>query len=143
MANYLTNDGCHKISVVLSPSLERYDCWRSSELGFMDLIVWGSNWVIAHLRNCYGTCKSLHAGSLLMILKQLWLQCLPLSTRQILATQSDVPLSSLAETADKIHECFADRFIASTSQQLIQRDENPVIALLDRMQVQIDQLVAT
>lgn len=77
------------------------------------------------------------------ILRQLWLQCLPLSTRQILATQSDVPLSSLAETADKIHECFADRLIASTSQQHIQRNDNPVIARLDRMQAQIDQLAAT
>ncbi|KER19339.1 hypothetical protein T265_11851 [Opisthorchis viverrini] len=58
-------------------------------------------------------------------LKQLWLHCLSFSTRQILATQSSVPPSSLTETADKIHECFADRFIASTSQQPMQRDDNP------------------
>ncbi|KER20067.1 hypothetical protein T265_11306 [Opisthorchis viverrini] len=77
------------------------------------------------------------------ILKQLWLQCLPVSTRQILATRSDVPLSSLAETADKIHECFADRLIASTLQQPIRPNGNPVMARLDRMQAQIDQLVAT
>ncbi|KER22581.1 hypothetical protein T265_09377 [Opisthorchis viverrini] len=62
---------------------------------------------------------------------------------QILATQSDVPLSSLAETADKIHECVADRLIAPTSQKPIQRNDNPVMARLDRMQAQIDQLVAT
>ncbi|OON19765.1 hypothetical protein X801_04364 [Opisthorchis viverrini] len=77
------------------------------------------------------------------ILKQLWLQCLPLSTRQIQATQSDAPLSSLAETADKIHEFSADRLIASTTQHPIQRDDNPVMARLDRMQAEIDQPVAT
>ncbi|KAG5449817.1 hypothetical protein CSKR_201051 [Clonorchis sinensis] len=61
----------------------------------------------------------------------------------MLATQSDVPLSSLAETADKVHGCFSYRLIASTSQPHTQSSDNPVVARLDRMQTQIDQLVAT
>lgn len=48
------------------------------------------------------------------VLKELWTQCLPLTTRQILATQSECNLASLADTADKIHECFPGKLVAST-----------------------------
>ncbi|GAA42429.2 hypothetical protein CLF_109531 [Clonorchis sinensis] len=40
------------------------------------------------------------------ILKRLWMQRPPLVALYILASQSDIPLSSFAETADKIHDCF-------------------------------------
>ena len=47
------------------------------------------------------------------ILRQLWLQRMPLNMRQILATQEHSPITALAETADKIHECYPDTLVAA------------------------------
>ncbi|CAI2737112.1 unnamed protein product [Dicrocoelium dendriticum] len=44
------------------------------------------------------------------VLRQLWLKCLPSNTTAILAVSADdLSLDKLAETADKVHECFFQR----------------------------------
>jgi hypothetical protein len=41
------------------------------------------------------------------LLRSLWSKCLPANTRLVLSTyEADTPLEKLAQTADKVHECF-------------------------------------
>lgn len=58
--------------------------------------------LLRHMRSLVGNARIDDT-----ILKQLWCKCLPANTNAILSTQGDaVSLEKLAETADKVHECF-------------------------------------
>ena len=58
--------------------------------------------LLRHMRSLVGTSKLDDS-----ILQQLWLNHFPPNTKAILATTADqVSLETLADTADKIHECF-------------------------------------
>ena len=74
------------------------------------------------------------------ILRQLWLQHIPLSTRQILATQYEAPLPALAEIADKIHECFPNHMVAAIPQSTQTTEIATISARLDRIELRLDKL---
>ena len=74
------------------------------------------------------------------ILRQLWLQHIPLSTRQILATQHEAPLSAVAELADKIHECYPNNIMATVSHSSHHSDMEAMDARLSRIELRLDKL---
>lgn len=75
------------------------------------------------------------------LLRQLWLQRMPLNMRQILATQEDSPLPALAETADKIHECYPDIHVAAVQQSHPYRSElDDLQTRFDKLELRLDKL---
>jgi hypothetical protein len=72
------------------------------------------------------------------VIRTLWTKCLPANTRLVLSTHdASCPLEKLAETADKVHECFF-----SSSVHHVTSPNVPQSSLSDEIS-QLQQQIAT
>lgn len=95
--------------------------------------------LLRHMRSLAGDFKINDT-----ILRQLWCKCLPPNTNAILSTQDEgVSLDKLAETADKVHECFfakPTRGVDAVSQETPLDAQASLLERLSRLELKIDQI---